>query len=60
MAKGTCKPHKGNQNFDQLTNGFYFIVIIKKPSLCNENSPIANPIIKMGVAHTFELFLNRS
>ena len=53
VPEGMCKPHKGNQDFSQLTNGVYFIVIIKKTSLRNENSPIANLITKMGVSSTY-------
>jgi len=33
MPEGMCKPHYGNQDFSPLTNGIYFIVMIKKTPL---------------------------
>jgi hypothetical protein len=46
-------PQYGNQNFPPLTNGVYFMVIVKKTPLRNENSPITDPITKKGVAHKY-------
>ena len=48
-----CKPYYGNQDFSPLANWVYFKVIVKKIPLHNENSPIMDPITKMGVAHAF-------
>ena len=53
-------PNYGNQDFPPLNNGVYFMVIIKKNFLQNENSPITDPITKMGVAHAFEHCDNQS
>ena len=39
--------------FPPLANGIQFIVIIKNTNV-NENSPIKDRIIKIGVAHTFK------
>ena len=50
MLEGMCKPDYGIQKI--FSKGVYFIVIIKKPCLCNGNRPIT----KMGVAHAFEQF----
>ena len=41
--------------FFPLANGFYFKVVIEKTPLDNRNSPIMDPITKIGVAHTVEL-----
>ena len=46
MPEGISKPHHGNQDFPPLTNGVYFIIIIKKTPLHNGSSPITDPITK--------------
>ena len=49
-----CKTHHDNQDCFPLANGVYFIVIIKKTLLHNENSLITETITRMGVAYAFE------
>ena len=46
------KPQYGKQDFSPFANGIYFITIIRKTPLHNENSE--DSITEMGVANTFE------
>ena len=64
MPEGKCKPNYGKQDFFlhwarpvglHWAMGF-ILLIIKKNPLRNKNSPITDPITKMGVAHAFELY----
>ena len=60
MKRACAKPITVTRIFPiALSNGVYFIVIIKKTSLCEGNSPIADPITEMGVAHAFDLTYTR-
>ena len=54
MTKGMRKLNYSNKDLSLWTNGDYFIRIIDKTQLCDGNSPIMDPIAKMGVAHAFE------
>ena len=58
MSEGMCKPHYINQDFSPLYNAVYFIEIIKQNPLHNGNSPITDPITKIGVAHAFEQYID--
>ena len=57
--KACAKPITVNRIFlFSFAFGVYFIEINMKTPLCNGNSPITNPITKIGVAHAFEQTLH--